>query len=148
MHVISDGLLAVSGVPALEVAKNFHSLPASRFRNLARKLLSATPSASELREAVDQINVDVRAFERRSERLASWKLQIPIAGAARIAFGDYTVPATSIGAAWLYSVFKHKIPEKVRNEVSDAIAMLTGLATGSSLEPVVVSRSRKAIAKK
>ena len=156
MHVISDGLLAVSGVPALEVAKNFHSLPASRFRNLARKLMSATPSASELREAVDQINVDVRAFERRSERLASWKLQIPIAGAAGIpiagaagiAFDDYTVSATSIGAAWLYSVLKHKIPEKAHNEVSDAIAMLTGLATGSSLDAVVVSRSRKAIAKK
>ena len=54
--------------PALEVAKNFHSLSASRFRNLARKLMDATPNASELQEAVDQINADVKAFERRSER--------------------------------------------------------------------------------
>jgi hypothetical protein len=39
IHIVSDGLLAVSDVPPLEVAKNFHSLPAMRFRNLARKLM-------------------------------------------------------------------------------------------------------------
>ena len=145
MHVISDGLLAVSGVPALEVAKNFHSLQALRFRNLARKLMSATPSASELEKAVDQINADVKAFEHRSGRLASWKLQVPTAGAASIAFDNLTVPTASIGAAWLYNVLKHKISTRIRDEVADAIAILTGLATGSSVDAVVVSRSRKAI---
>lgn len=146
MHVLSDGLLAVSGVPALEVAKNFHSLPASRFRNLARKLMSATPSAAELQEAVDQINADVKTFERRSERLAAWNLQIPIAGAPGIAIGDPSVSVASVSAAWLYKMLKHKMPAKFENEVADAIAMLSGLATGSSLDAVVVSRSRKAIA--
>ncbi len=148
MHIVSNGLLAVSGVPALEVAENFHSLSASRFRNLARKMMVATPSASELQEAVDQVNADVKSFERRSDRLASWKLQVPIGGAAAIALDNYTVPAASIGAVWLYNMLKHKIPERVHNEVADAIAMLTGLATGSSLDAVVVSRSRKAIGKK
>ena len=148
MHIVSNGLLAVSGVPALEVAKNFHSLPASRFHNLARRMMVATPSASELQEAVDQVNADVKTFERRFDRLASWKLQIPIAGGAAIALDNYTVPAASIGAVWLYNMLKHKIPERVHNEVADAIAMLTGLATGSSLDAVVVSRSRKAIQKK
>ena len=106
------------------------------------------PSASELQEAVDQINADVKSFERRSERLATWNLQIPVAGAAWMAFEYSTVPAASIGAAWLYSKLKHKIPEKAHNEVADAVAILTGLATGSSVDAVVVSRSRKAIAKK
>ena len=100
MHIVSNGLLAVSGVPALEVAENFHSLPASRFRNLARKMMVATPSASELQEAVDQVNADVKTFERRSDRLASWKLQVPIEGAAAKALDNYTVPAASIGAVW------------------------------------------------
>ena len=148
MHVVCDGLLAVSGVPALEVAKNFHSLRISRFRNLAGKLMGATPSASELQEAVDQINVDVKSFERRSERLAAWNLQIPVAGAAGIALVDCTVPGASIVAAWLYNMLKHKIPENAHNEVADAMAMLVGLATGSSVDAVVVSRSRKAVAKK
>ena len=147
MHVVADGLLAVSGVPALEVAKNFHSLPASRFRNLTRKLMGATPNISDLQEAVSQINVDVKAFERRSERLAPWKLQVAIEGAAYFAIDNYTVPGASVGAAWLYKVLKHKIPKKAQNEVADAIAMLTGLATGSSLDAVIVSRSRKTIAR-
>ena len=148
MHVISDGLLAVSDVPALEVANNFDSLQASRFRNLARKLMSATPSASELQEVVDQLNADVKAFERRSERLASWKLQVPIEGAVGELLGCLTMPAASVGAAWLYNILKHKIPTKVHNEVADAMAMLIGLTTGSSVDAVIVSRSRKAIAKK
>ena len=148
MHVICDGLLAVSGVPALEVAKGLHSLQASRFRNLTRKLMGATPSASELQEAVHQINADVKAFERRSERLASWKLQVPIGGAVGISLDNFTMPAASIGAAWLYSMLKHKIPANTQNEVADAIAMLTGLATGSSVDAVIVSRSRKAVTKK
>jgi hypothetical protein len=80
MHIVSDGLLAVSGVPPLEVARNFKSLPASRFRNLARRLMEAAPSATDLQEAVDQINADVKAFERRAERLARWKVGVVAVG--------------------------------------------------------------------
>ena len=148
MHIISDGLLAVSDVPALEVAKNFNSLQASRFRNLARRLMSATPSASELQEVVEQINADVKAFERHADRLASWKLQVPIGGAVGEFLDCYTIPVASIGAAWLYNILKHKIPTKVQSELTDVITMLVGLSTGSSVDAVIVSRSRKAIAKK
>lgn len=148
MHVVLDGLLALSDVPPLEVAKNFHSLPASRFRNVARGLMEATPSTSELQDAVEQINADVRVFERRAERLASWKMQVILAEAGLVAVAEHWGAAASIGAAWLYEMLKHKIPENVRNELADATAMLAGLATGSSLDAVVVSRSRKAIAKK
>ena len=147
MHVVADGLLALSGVPALEVAQNFRSLPAARFRNLVRRLMSATGSAEELQEAVDQINADVRTFERRSKWLAPWKLQIPMEGAAYFAVENYTVPGASIAAAWLYNLLKHKIPEKAQNEVADAMAMLTGLATGSSLDAVIVSRSRRVVSR-
>lgn len=150
MHIVSDGLLAVSNVPPLEVARNFHSLPASRFRNLARGLMDATPSAAELQEAVDQINADVKVFERRAERLASWKIHVLLAEASWASVEHQLgVGATvSIGAAWLYEMLEHKIPAKVRSELASARAMLAGLATGSSLDAVVVSRSRKAIAKK
>lgn len=147
MHIISDGLLAVSGVPPLEVARNFHSLPASRFRNLARRLMEAAPNASELQNAVDQINADVKHFERRAERLASWKMNVLLSGVILTAV-EHDWPATaSVGAAWLYAMLEHKIPVKLRDELADARSMLTGLATGSSLDAVVVSRSRKVIAK-
>lgn len=62
MHVVVDELLAVSDVPPIEVARNFRSLPARRFRNLATKLMSAMPSTAELEKAVEEINADVVAF--------------------------------------------------------------------------------------
>ena len=144
LHVVSDGLLAVSDVPPLEVARNFHSLPALlRFRNVARRLMEATPSASELQDAVDQINADVKVFERRVERLASWKMQVIFAEATWAAIEHQWGVAVSIGAAWLYEMLEHKIPPQLRNELADARAMLVGLATGSSLDAVVVSRLEK-----
>jgi hypothetical protein len=154
MHIVSDGLLAVSGVPPLEVAKNFHSLPASRFRNVARRLMQATPSALELQEAVDQINADVKAFERRADRLAAWRIGVPFVEAAWATVEHHEGLRVSIAAAWLYELLKdsewlkHIIPTAVRTELADAKAMLTGLVTGSSLDAVIVSRSRQAIRKK
>ncbi len=147
MHIVADGLLAVSGIPPLEVVRNFHSLPASRFRNLARRLMEATPNASELQYAVDQINADVKHFERRSERLASWKVGTLFSSAISAAIQDGWPIFASAGAAWVYAMLEEKIPVQLRDELADARAMLTGLATGSSLDSVVVSRSRKAIAK-
>lgn len=147
MHAISDGLLAVSNVPPLEVAKSLDSLRASRFRNLARRLMEATPDTEELEDAVEKINTEVKIFERRAERLARWKLHTIVkeAGIAAVA-GAWGVLA-SLSAAWLYEMLEDRIPVKVRAELSDARAMLTGLATCSSLDAVIVSRSRQAIGK-
>ena len=147
MHIISDGLLAVSNVPPLDVARNFHPLPASRFRNLARRLMGATPNAAELQDAVDQINADVKSFERRVDRLASWKIQ-SVLEAGSLGLIEHKLGwEASIAAAWLSKMLRSKIPAKVQNELADAMAMLTGLATASSLDVVIVSRSRKAINK-
>lgn len=146
MHIISDGLLAVSGVPPLEVARNFHSLPASRFRGVAHGLLKATTSASELQEAVEKINADVKVFERRAHRLASWKVGAILPHVVATAIDHEFGLFASIGAVWLHEFLEHKIPKRLRTELSDVKAMLVGLATGSSLDTVIVSRSRKAIA--
>ena len=47
---------------------------------------------------------------------------------------------------WIYELLEHRLPRILRTEFTDAKAMLVGLATGSSLDTVIVSRSRKAIA--
>lgn len=150
MHIVSDGLLGVSGVPPLAVAQNFHSLPASRFRNLARRLMIASPDASELQSAIDLINADVRNFESRVERLAPWRLESLFTGVAVAAVSDSLnmgVAASAI-SSWLYGILEQKIPPQIRNEFADAKHMLTSLATGSTLDAVVVSRSRKALTQK
>jgi len=150
MHVVANGLLAVSDAPALEVAKNFHSFPISRFRNLARKLMAESADESELQCAIDQINADVRVFEHRAERLACWKLGSLFTTTAVTSAQDSLGMgvAASVISSWLYEVLEQKIPSTIRNEISDAKHMLMGLATGATLDAVVVSRSRKAITRK
>jgi hypothetical protein len=145
MHVVVDGLLAVSDVPPLEVARNFHSLPAVRFRNVARKLMSATPNTADLQKAVEEINQDVAAFERRAERLAQWKLEAVIEETALVRIGERFGGWASVAAAWLYHILKDKLPAPVKRELADAGQMLLGFATGTCLDAVVVSRSRKAL---
>lgn len=147
MHIVSDGLLAVSGIPPLEVARNLNSLKASRFRKLARHLMASNQNAFELQEAVDQINSDVNQFESRAERLASWKISIPLSTLG-VGYVEHSWPIyASAGAAWLCGILKDKLPEKVRGELADVGAMLTSVATASSLDAAIVSRSRKAITK-
>jgi hypothetical protein len=145
MHIVTEGLLALSGVPPLEVARNFQGLPASRFRGVAPNLMHATSSAVDLQEAVERMNANVEAFEHRADRISSWKVGslFPhiVAGAIDHAAGLFA----SIGAVWIYEHLEHRIPKVLRGELSDAKAMLLGLATGSSMDTMIVSRSRKAI---
>jgi hypothetical protein len=54
----------------------------------------------------------------------------------------------SVAAIYLYEHLEHRLPKALRAELTDARAMLLGLATGSSLDTVIVSRSRRAIAHK
>ena len=150
IHTISEGLLTVSGVPPLELAKNFDSLPAARFRHLARQLMSSTPDTEQLQYAVEQINTEVRVFEHRSERWAKWKLGSLFTGAA-VASIESSLGmgvAASVAAHWLCEVLEQRIPASIQGEVADIKHMLVGLATGATLDTVVVSRSRKAIANK
>ena len=108
--------------------------------------METTPSALELQEAVNQINADVRAFERRIDRLASWKI-LTLLEKSSVAYVGYEWGwCASAAAAWLSEMLKNKIPVTTKNELTNAITMLTGLATGSSLDAVVVGRSRRMIA--
>ncbi|MEQ8285604.1 hypothetical protein [Thalassospira sp.] len=149
IHTVTDGLLSVSGISPLEVVKNFHSLPAVRFRNVAKKLMSSSADEEALRDAISKINADVRLFERRSERLRRWNVGALVGGGAGalitsgVPYGGFA----SVAAKWAYDLFLNdKIPTDVRGELEDALSMIAGLATGASLDAVVVSRSRKKIA--
>ncbi|MFD0913891.1 hypothetical protein [Methylophilus luteus] len=148
MHSVTDGLLSLSEASPLDVALNFNSTQITRFRNVASQLMVA-PAGADIIAAVDQINADVKAFERRAERLAPWRLESLFTGMVSTAITQSLemAPVASIGAAWLYDVLSHQIPTRVQDELGDAKNMLLGLATGSSIDTVVVSRSRRAISR-
>lgn len=88
LHAITDGLLAVTDVPPLEVARNFNGASVARFRTLARRLMQQAPSQVEILECIEQINRETRHFEKRTERLTRWKLDALAAAAVAKPIGD------------------------------------------------------------
>lgn len=105
---------------------------------------------SELQSTISQINAEVMVFEHRAERLARWKLGSLLTGTT-VAIAENSLgtgAAASVISSWLYEILEHKIPATVRNELEDARNMLLGLTTGSTLDAVIVSRSRQSISKK
>jgi hypothetical protein len=146
MHTVVDGLLALADVPATEVARNFNGTNAQRFRSLATRLLHEAPTQADMEDAVRQINAETRVFERRQSRLKKWKLDTaavlvltkPLADTVDERVGYYA----STGAAWLYELLKDRMPSQVQEEIGTMVAIMQGLMLGSSLDAVIVSRSR------
>lgn len=152
MHAITDGLLAVKGVPPLEVARNFDGASVSRFRNLARRLMHQAPSQEEMLEYVEQINRETRVFEKRAERITEWKLDALAAGVVAKPIcdaidGAVTGGYASILAAWLFDALKERLPSKIKKSGEDIRDAVLGLAIAPSMDAVVVSRARRQISK-
>lgn len=147
MHALADGLLAVNGIPPLEVARNFHGTSVVRFRSLARRLMIDAPTHAEMDEAIQQINDDIIKFERRTTRLARWKLDTLFVGAVGMPIGNaidaQVGPYASLISGWLYELLKRHIPSTVKSELSGVKDTMLGLALSPSADAVVVSRSRK-----
>ncbi len=149
MHTTIDGLLSVSGIPPIEIARNFNALSISRFRTLVNKLMRQIPLDVDISEAVSALNSDVIAFEKRKARLKNWKIDTLIVGGIVKPIGDIIDAKTgyfaSVIAAWLFEHLRNRAPLKLHNELSTTIDMMLGLVTASSLDTVIVSRSNKFI---
>lgn len=150
MHMLTDGLLAVSNVPPLDVAKNFTGGAIARFRNLALQLMQGATTADLMQTAIDNINLEVRAYDNKVKRLTSWKIDSLIMGGFGKSIGDSVDYGlgnySSIVCYWLYEIIKDRIPTPDLNqELKDALHILSGLAVGSTMDAVIVSRSKKII---
>lgn len=151
MHTVVDGLLAMTGVPPVEVAQNFSSSSVSRFRQVAMKLLYEPSSVDELSEMVKKLNEDVRAFERRKDRLTKWRVDTAMVGlATKLAmdsldsqFGPWTSYFTSLGAGYLYDTLKNSKAFDSLGGISREVAdTFVGLILSPSNDAVIMSRTR------
>lgn len=146
MHLLTDGLLALSNVPPLEVARNFDAAAVRDFRTLSRRLLREAVTIEEMGAAVQRINTETKRFETRLERLAKWKIHSLLAGAATKPIMDLAdteiAPFASMTVAWLAEVISSKIPHETRVQVLQMLKSMLGLALAPSADAVVVSRSR------
>lgn len=146
MHLLTDGLLALSGVPPMEVARNFDAAAVRDFRMLSRRVLREAVTLEEMAEAVQRINSETERFESRLERLASWKIHSLFAGAVAKPIMDVAdaqiAPYASLTVAWLAEVIRSKLPPETRALSLQTLKSMLGLALAPSSDAVVVSRSR------
>lgn len=149
MHIAIDGLLAVTNIPPVEVARTFSSTAVKRFHTVAKKLMSGNISTEELNLAVKSINADVTHFEKRKDRITSWQLHtlagIMIGGATSQALDSYAGFSASWITQWVFSLLKSRVPSSFQEEIATIADIMLSLAVGSNIDSVIVSRSQKAL---
>lgn len=149
MHLLTDGLLALSGVPPMEVARNFDAAAVRDFRMLSRRVLREAVTHEEMAAAVQRINIETERFESRLERLAKWKIHSLFAGLAAkpvMDFADQQIsPYASVAVAWMADVMYSKLPHETQAQALQMLKNMLGLALAPSADAVVVSRSRASL---
>ncbi|MCD0279381.1 hypothetical protein JWH04_10585 [Xanthomonas melonis] len=147
MHTVVEGLLTVSEIPPLEVARSLTRTDRSRFNSVAKKLFVADVPQEELLLAVEALNQHTRAFEAKVERLRRWKLDTLVVALATKPIGDMVDDGTgfyysSVAAGWLYDLLKKKLPRSVRAEFETFAMTAAGMCMAPSIDPVIITRSR------
>jgi hypothetical protein len=149
MHLLSDGLLALSEVPPMEVARNFDTDAVRDFRTLSRRLLREAITIEEMEAAVQRINRETERFESRLERLAKWKIHSLLTAAVAKPVLDVVdtqlSPFASLTIAWLSDVIYSKLPSETQAQAVQTLKSILGLALAPSADAVVVSRSRSSL---
>ncbi len=152
MHILSDGLLAVSGVPALEVARSLGPNAVTRFRGVAQRMLRACPSDDEMHDAVAALNAEVQAFERRTDRLHRWGISALTEEVCHFSASKAIYAAAgvlpSVLTLWLLKVLPKLLPERARAELTTVADFITGLVLSPSVDAVIVDRVKREIHKK
>jgi hypothetical protein len=142
LHTITDGLLSLSEIPPVEVAKNFNGRAAKQFRTYARGLMAGNAKIEELEHLVIELNGETEKFERNHERLSRLKIDSLIAGIVGAQLKDAS-SVGSVGAIWLYNVFK----DNFKDEFEEIGMSLTSLLTSPSRDAVIISRARSSLNK-
>lgn len=149
LHLLTDGLLALSGVPPMEVARNFDASAVRDFRTLSHRLLREAVSMDEMEIAVQRINSETERFESRLERLTKWKIHSLLAAAVAKPVLDLAdnqlSPFASLTIAWLSDVICSKLPPETQVQAVQTLKSMLGLALAPSADAVVVSRSRASL---
>jgi hypothetical protein len=150
MHLVVDGLLTTRGVSPLDVARGMTARSFAQFRQMARGILTAEADLNALQALVEDMNKDVRSFERRQAFLAKYNIASTLVGLAAVPLNntlDLAFPGASVIAAWLaqagITVLRDMgVLPPVVGPLGDVVDAMRGLATMTSMDAVVVTRVR------
>jgi hypothetical protein len=151
MHAVVDGLLGLSHLRPIDVARNLRSNSLSQFRHLASSLISGPDSTNSLAHIVAKVNDDVTRFERRRKWLAPFRLDValalsatkPIYDFADGKFGSWTSTFASYGAAIIaYQLAKSQAEGAIKEMSQGIVDTVIGLALSPSHDAMITWRAR------
>jgi hypothetical protein len=150
MHTVVDGLLTTSSLSPIEIARGTTAKSFRQFRRLAQGMVNSDASVHELQVLATKMNEDVLSFERRRARLGKYKILSTIGALAAYPLNDKidkSFPGASVFAAWMVQMVLKTMRERgllnpLDAPLNDLADMVNGLATMTSMDAVVVSRTR------
>lgn len=151
MHAVVDGLLGLSHLRPIDVARNLRSHSLAQFRHLASGLISGPDSTSSLADIVAKVNEDVTSFERRRKRLAPFRLDVALALSAAKPIqdivdgkvGGWASTFASYGAAIIaYQLAKSKADGAFKEISQGIVDAVIGLALSPSRDALITWRAR------
>lgn len=156
MHTVVDGLLGLSALRPIDVARNLHSQSLSRFRQIANGLISGPDSTEALSEIVARVNDDVKSFERRRSRLAPFCMGAALLGGASKPVNDLldtkfhgwgSTFASYIAAVVAYQLAKSSAGAVLKKTSEGVLDTVIGLAMSPSHDALVTWRVREELRK-
>ncbi len=148
VHAVLDGVLALDGdVPLLPFARDFGSGDVERLRALVLKMAAENIDEDFLLEAIDKFNADVRAYERRPDRLRSLGILSLVAASLLSAlpasspvrqFAPFAAPLLTALVTLAGEEFGAKF-----SSVGMLLDFMNGALAGQRQEAVLVARVKK-----
>lgn len=151
LHTVVDGLLSINSMRPLDVVQGLSSRSLSQFRQLAKNMLHSPADTAALSAFVQNINADILSYEKRRERLSRYRLGATALGLAALPLSDAigklffgaSVVASSIVRILYDELAKRGRLGDVPSMVHDFVDAMSGMATATKMDAVVVSRTRQ-----
>ncbi|WP_186161634.1 hypothetical protein [Burkholderia gladioli] len=156
VHTVVDGLLGLSALRPIDVARNLHTQSLSRFRQVANSLISGTDSTESLPQIVSKVNDDIKSFERRRNRVAPFCINTALLGVVIKPINDLldakfygwgSTFASYIAAIMAYQLAKSSAGTTLEKASEGIFDTVIGLALAPSHDAIVTWRVREELRK-
>lgn len=156
VHTVVDGLLGLSALRPIDVARNLHTQSLSRFRQMANSLISGTDSTDLLVQIVSKVNDDIKSFERRRNRVAPFCINAAVLGVAVKPINDLldakfygwgSTFASYIAAIMAYQLAKSSAGSTLKKASEGIFDTVIGLALAPSHDAIITWRVREELRK-
>ncbi|WP_458763204.1 hypothetical protein [Cupriavidus basilensis] len=156
VHTVVDGLLGLSALRPIDVARNVHTQSLSRFRKIANSLISGTNSTESLSQIVANVNDDIKSFERRRSRVAPYCINAALLGMASKPVNDLldakfngwgSTFASYIAAIVAFQLAKSPAGATLKKASEGIFDTVIGLALAPSHDAIVTWRVREELRK-